>query len=205
MHLTHIVIDDFLKDPHPVRNAALGLQYPPRAESESYPGRNATRALAFPGLENMISEIVHEPLVPKIKGTSYGRPRLAMAGDVSSVDIHIDHCHWSALLYLSLDEHCQEGTHFYRHKPTGLEMAPAFPGQAQAAGYPNVEAAVQDILNDQKFDEDNWERRMMIPMRFNRIAIFRGYLWHDAGLSFGTEPDNARLILPFFFYNRDQI
>lgn len=199
MHLTHIVIDDFLPEPHRVREAALSLDFLPRNEGEIYPGRNAEQALNFPDIARLIGQIVHEPLVPQMKGTSYGVPRLARAGDTSGADVHIDTCHWSAIIYLTLDEHCQEGTHFYRHKPTGLEMAPAFPGQARAAGYPNTETAVREILKSDGYDHAKWERRMMIPMRFNRLAIFRGYLWHDAGVSFGTAPENSRLILPFFF------
>ena len=204
MHLTHIVIDDFLPEPHRVRHAALNLDFLPRKDGEIYPGRNAAQGLSFPDIERMISQIVHEPLVAHKSGTSYGVPRLASSGDKSQADVHIDTCHWSAIIYLSLDEHCQEGTHFYRHKPTGLEMAPAFPGQAHAAGYENTETAVRVILKNDGLDHEQWERRMMIPMRFNRIAIFRGYLWHDAGISFGTTPENSRLILPFFFNNVQQ-
>ncbi len=205
MHLTHIVVDDFLPDPHRVREAALGLDYVPRKDGELYPGRNASHALSFPDIAKLISQIVHEPLAAKTQGTSHGVPRLARAGDTSRADVHIDMCHWSAMIYLTLDEHCQAGTHFFRHKPTGLEMAPAFPGQAQDAGYPDVQTAVKHILQNDGYDHDKWEQRMMIPMRFNRLAIFRGYLWHDAGISFGTQPENSRLILPFFFDNVEQI
>ncbi|MEM9055617.1 MAG: DUF6445 family protein [Pseudomonadota bacterium] len=153
----------------------------------------------------MIGSIVHERLIPQTKGTSHAMPRLAQKGDKSRANVHIDMCHWSAMIYLSLNEHCQEGTHFFRHKPTGLEMAPAFPGMAEAAGYPDADTALQDILKDDGYDQENWERRMTIPMRFNRLAIFRGYLWHDAGVSFGTEPENSRLVLPFFFDNVDKM
>lgn len=205
MHLTHIVIDDFLPDPHRVRETALRLDYRSRRAGEIYPGRNATQALSFPDIAKMIGEIVHEPLAPLTNGTSHAVPRLAMEGDTSRADVHVDICHWSAMIYLSLDEHCQEGTHFFRHKPTGLEMAPAFPGQAVAAGYPDPQSALKDILENDGYDHDKWERRMMIPMRFNRLAIFRGYLWHDAGVSFGTTREDSRLILPFFFNNVSQV
>jgi len=203
MHLTHIVIDDFLADPESIRKTALGLVYPPRHEADIYPGRNANQALAFPGIENLIGEIVHEQLTPQT-GTSHGRPRLAQAGDKGEASVHIDMNYWSAMVYLSRDEDCREGTHFFRHKKTGWDMAPAFPGMAEQAGYLNADDALKDILKENGRDSDAWEHRMTIPMKFNRLAIFRGYLWHDAGVSFGTNPEDSRLVLPFFFDNLDQ-
>ena len=55
------------------------------------------------------------------------------------------------------------------------------------------------ILNSETNDRSKWEPTFSIPMRFNRLALFRSYLWHDAGPSFGTTKENGRLILPWFF------
>lgn len=203
MHLTHLVIDDFFSDPHEIRRQALQLDYPRRDPTAIYPGRNAARPLSLPGIESLIGQIVHERLAPQ-PGTSHSIPRIAMSGETSKASIHIDMNHWSVMAYLSLDEHCEGGTHFYRHRQTGWEMAPAFPGMAEKAGYESPDAALNDILKSGGYDHDAWELRMTIPMKFNRVAIFRGYMWHDAGHSFGTTPENARLVLPFFFDNIDQ-
>lgn len=205
MHVTHIVADDFLPDPLKVREIALQLEYRDRNEGEIYPGRNATRSIPFTDIENVIGNLVHERLGAQTNYTSHATPRLALDGDKSKASIHMDMCHWSAMVYLSLDEHCQGGTHFYRHKPTGWEMAPAFPGMAEAAGYSTPDEALKDVLKHNGRDEENWEHTMTIPMKFNRLAVFRGYMWHDAGASFGSSPETGRLILPFFFDNLDRM
>lgn len=205
MHITHIIADDFLPDPHKVRDVALKLKYRERNPGEIYPGRNATRSIPFTDIEQVIGDLVHERLKGQTNYTSHATPRLALEGDESNADIHIDMCHWSAMVYLSLDEHCQGGTHFYRHKPTGWDMAPAFPGMAEEAGYKTADEALKKILEHKGHDEENWEHTMTIPMKFNRLAVFRGYLWHDAGVSFGASPQTGRLILPFFFDNLDRM
>ncbi|MEO1323350.1 MAG: DUF6445 family protein [Pseudomonadota bacterium] len=198
MHLTHLIVDDFLPDPDAVRREVLRMPFPPRHQDSVYPGRNAEHRLQFDGLEGLIGSLVHEKLVPKVQ-TAHAKPRLAMEGDTSKISVHVDNCHWSAMVYLTLDEHCQGGTHFFRHIPTAWEMAPVFPGEAEAKGYPNAREALEHILVNDGNDRSKWNETMMIPMKYNRLALFRGYLWHDAGVSFGTTPENARLILPFFF------
>lgn len=200
MHMTHIIIDDFFRNPMAVRNKALELTYPPRPEKALYPGRNADATMQFEGIEQMVGGIVHEPL-EVAAGTSHGSPRIALAGDAGMVSVHVDLCHWSCIVYLTLDKHCQGGTHFYRHKATGLDMAPVFPGMAEAAGFRDSKTALDEILEQSQNRKEDWDEIMTIPMRFNRMVIFRGYMWHDAGAAFGDRPENGRLILPFFFHN----
>ena len=202
MHLTHIVVDDFLMDAGQVRAAALALAFPPRPEGEVYPGRNAERPLSFPGVERIISDIVRERVQP-MHPASHCVPRLALEGDVAGVSVHIDPAHWSGIICLSKDEHCKEGTHFFRHKETGLERAPVFDGEPEQYGYSDRKAAVDDILNRGRDDPSCWEQIMTIPMRYNRLILFRSYVWHDAGVSFGRTPEEGRLILPIFFSSPD--
>ena len=169
MHLTHLIIDDFFNDPIAIRNHALSMNYPPRPEGAIYPGRNAEGSLPLPGVERLISQMVQEPLQPKTN-LSHCVPRIAMSDDLAKTSVHIDICHWSAIVYLSLDEHCQ--------------------GEA-----------LDSILAEDESDLSKWEKTMTIPMKFNRLVLFRGYMWHDAGKAFGTTPETGRLILPMFFGN----
>ncbi|WP_291845245.1 DUF6445 family protein [Maricaulis sp.] len=200
MHMTHIIIDDFLPEPERIRQAALSLRYPPRPERASYPGRNAATALNLSGIEQLIEQIVHEPVAPAPQ-SSHAVPRLALDGDTSRASVHIDFNHWSGMIYLTRPEHCVGGTHFFRHRATGWDRAPVFPGEAEAKGFANADAALKTILDNDQNDPSKWEETMTIPMRYNRIVLFRGYMWHDAGVSFGTTPENGRLILPLFFEN----
>ena len=198
MQLQHIVIDDFFDDPVRLREQALSAEFPDRHAREVYPGRNSSMAIQLAGIENLVSNIVKER-VKAAPNSSHQRPRLALEGDVAhGMSVHMDMCHWSAIIFLSRDEDCQGGTHFYRHKKTGWEMAPVWPGMAEAAGFKNADEALKAVMADST-SPDAWEETMMLPMKFNRLVLFRGYLWHDAGRSFGRTPENGRLILPLFF------
>lgn len=202
MHLTTLIVDDFFKDPERIRRECLKLDYPKTAEEGNYPGRNATTRLNIAGVEETVSQLVHERLAPR-QGTGHGRPRLAFEGESGICDVHIDLNHWSGIVYLSKPEHCQGGTHFYRHKQTGWDRAPVFPGEAEAAGYESGKSAIEQIMQADSRNRDAWEHLYTIPMKFNRLVLFRGYFWHDAGKSFGATEEDGRLILPFFFSNLD--
>jgi len=198
MHLTHLIIDDFFSDPHQIRNAALELNYPERPEGASYPGRNADQALPLNGIEGLISDIVHEHVTPAYN-LSHCRPRLALAGDKGESSVHIDACYWSAIVYLTEDVHAQGGTHFFRHKDTGLDHAPVFPGEPERFGFRDSVQATDEIWKRDGQDLSKWDERMIVPMKFNRLVLLRAYCWHTAGVSFGDKPENGRLILPMFF------
>jgi hypothetical protein len=202
MHLTTLIVDDFFRDPDRIRNEALSLDYPELDTRANYPGRNASTRLDIAGLEQSISALVHERLRPRDQ-TGHGRPRLALKGEVGVCDVHIDFNHWSGIVYLSRPEDCRDGTHFFRHRKTGLDRAPVFPGEAEAAGFRDGRTAIETIMEEDAKRPDAWERTLTIPMKYNRLALFRGYLWHDAGESFGSGKENGRLILPLFFSNVD--
>ncbi|MEM7328092.1 MAG: DUF6445 family protein [Pseudomonadota bacterium] len=198
MQLQHLIIDDFFDQPMQLRERALASDFPERHTNEVYPGRNSSTEIQLPGIDQLVSSIVNERLV-RAQNTSHQRPRLALSGEVGQgLSVHMDMCHWSGIIYLTPDEYCQGGTHFFRHKRTGWTMAPVWPGMAENAGYATPDEALTDVLSESN-DPDAWEETMMLPMRFNRLVLFRGYLWHDAGKSFGDSPQNGRLIMPLFF------
>jgi len=198
MHLTHLIVDDFLPDPEAVRRAALTLAYPHPQEQTYFPGRNANRALPVQGLDAVIGGLVGERLKPA-PDTSHLKPRLALAGETGKGGVHVDNAHWSGILYLTPDAHCQGGTSFHRHRKTGTEHAPVFPGEAEAMGLNHPSELWEKVVNPAHPDPEAWDTTMVIPMRFNRLALFRSYLWHDAGPSFGDSPQTGRLILPLFY------
>lgn len=202
MHLTTLMVDDFFADPLAIRNAALSLEYPQPESRTNFPGRNASTRLNLSGLEQSIGALVHERLAAR-SHTSHGRPRLALKGETGVCDVHMDFNHWSGIVYLSKPEDCQGGTHFYRHRATGLDRAPVFDGEATKAGFPDGRTAIEKILGNDANRSEAWEETHTIPMKFNRLALFRGYLWHDAGAAFGTGKDSGRLVLPLFFTNVD--
>lgn len=192
-----IVVDDFLDDPHALRNAALRLSYP--AVKATYPGRNSVERINLEGLNNEVSRLVGEPLAPMVHDQAHGKCRLALASDVGAAKVHVDASHWSGILYLSRPEDCRGGTEFFRHLPTDTERAPYSNKEAaDKFGAPSAKQWTADVLEDTA-DDSKWELTMRVPMRFNRLVLLRPWLWHTAGECFGDKPENGRLVYLMFF------
>jgi hypothetical protein len=193
-----IVVDDFLDDPHSLRDAALRLDYP--EATRPYPGRNSVQRINLEGLDKEVSRLVGEPLVAMTQGQAHGKCRIALASDVGAFKVHTDGSHWSGILYLSRPEDCRGGTDFFRHIPTNTERAPYSDKEAaDKFGAPSAKQWVADLLERDSNDDSKWEMVMRVPMRFNRLLLLRPWLWHTAGESFGDKPENGRLVFLMFF------
>ena len=198
MPTSFMVIDDFLDDPDPLRNAALQMDYPD--VQGPYPGRNSKQRLNLQGLEHEISRLVGEPLIPMTHNQAHGKCRIAMANDIGTAKVHVDGSHWSGILYLTKPEDCQGGTEFFRHIDSNSDRAPYNDHEAmQKYGVPSAKAWVADIMERESADDSKWEMTMRVPMRYNRLILLRPWLWHTAGESFGDTPENARLVYLMFF------
>lgn len=193
-----IVVDDFLDDPHALRNAALRLSYPDTGDT-MFPGRNSVERINLVGLAEQVSRLVGEPLAPMPPPQAHGKCRVTLAGDRGLAKVHVDAAHWSGILYLSRPEDCRGGTEFFRHLPTGSDRAPYDDNEARALGYPSAKAMTTGILDSDSTDDAKWELTMRVPMRFNRLLLLRPWLWHTAGENFGTCPEDGRLVYLMFF------
>lgn len=201
-----IVIDDLLDEPLELRQVALGMNYPEPKEPTTYPGRNSETPLLADRFDALISEIVGEPLV-RARGVANGHFRIALDGDKGTANVHIDIAHWTTVLYLTLPENCPHGTlggtHLYRHKPTGTDRAPYDEQELSAMGFASPGEFMDRVLNADTNDPDKWEDLCTIPIRFNRLVLFRPQQYHSAGLGFGTSIENGRLVYVNSYNNVD--
>jgi hypothetical protein len=192
-----IVFDDFLPNPHEMRERALKLNY---AVEGRYPGLNSVEKVSIPGLDEMISKLVYEPVrAPWTQDFSHGSCRIALARDDRPGRIHIDQSHWSGILYLSRPEDCVGGTEFYRHLRTGTDHVPLTPEALEAAGFSSYDELKREILEKDALDRSKWELTMTVPMRFNRLILLQPQYWHTSGPSFGDSLENGRLVYLMFF------
>lgn len=192
-----IIVDDFLDNPHGLRQAALRLTYPPG--ENMFPGRNSIERINIEGLAEQVSRIVGEPLQPMPPTQAHGKCRVTLASDRGRAKVHVDAAHWSGILYLSQPEDCRGGTEFFRHLPTGSERAAYSNEEARALGFPSAREMTTSILEQDSMDDGKWEMTMRVPMRFNRLLLLRPWLWHTAGETFGDRIENARLVYLMFF------
>lgn len=202
MPLTTLVVDDFLDNADQLRAAALRMEYPD--VRGMYPGLNSRDRLTIAGLDQEISRLVGEPLVPMPPPQAHGKFRITTAADVGKARVHVDTAHWSGILYLSRPEDCRGGTEFFRHRPTGTDRGPVNDAEARAHGYPSAKQMISDILERDTADESKWEMTMRVPMRFNRLVLLRPWLWHTAGEAFGSSPEDGRLVYLMFFASARQ-
>ncbi len=193
MPTTMIVVDDFLQDPRGVRRLALEMDYPELDAATPYAGLNSRKRLRIEGLDEEVSRIVGQRVVPT-KDTSHAICRIAFAESAGRNEVHVDPGQWSGILYLSLPENCTGGTEFYRHIRTNSERVPVTAAEQKAMGVRSFQDVLDKIILPDGNDPTKWERLMHVPMRFNRLVLFRPWLWHNAGAGFGDKPENARLV-----------
>ena len=201
MRISYLIIDDFYDDPHAVRNAALHTDYARSVDGANYPGDNSADVFEVGGLNELVSNMVREPLMGT-PGSGHCRFRIATAGAESRARarMHVDgQSYWSGIVYLSLPEDCRGGTEFYRHKELGTDRAPIYDSEVAHLGSQSCAQFTQEIILRDTNDPSKWEHVMTVPMRFNRCVLFRPWFWHTSGESFGDRGENARLIQLFFF------
>jgi hypothetical protein len=191
------VLDDFLSDAQAIREKALALEYPDHTDQQYFPGRNSSSPLPLPGLEAYLSRRLSATLSPT-PGTAHGKCRLAYAGDTGRGGVHIDQSHWSGVLYLSEPEDGSSGTDFFRHRPSGMLRAPLYPEELPTFGVSSFPDLWSEVIVPQTNDPTKWELVRRVDMRFNRLVLFRPWLWHNAGPGFGTGPADGRLVYLIF-------
>lgn len=199
MQKSVIIADDFYDDAMSVRARALELDYPDRDEA-FYAGRNSKLVLLNDKIVQVVSHLVGSDLVPS-PNSAIGHFRITLAEDHKpKQDVHVDpNRDWAGILYLTLPEHCQGGTSFFRHKKLGIDRMPTDPEEIKQFGYRDYEHMRRSIVEDDGMDRDKWELTMTAPMRFNRLVMFRSWFWHSFTENFGDSVENGRLIQIFFF------
>jgi hypothetical protein len=187
------VIDDFLKEPLALRQLALDAEYPKIGKPQTYPGRYSQRRYPLPELDDAIAAITGSRVAPQ-QGTAHAGFRLCVANEMGTGHVHIDNCHWTGVLYMTLDEHAHGGTDFFRHRPTNTLRAPVYPEDWDAWGSVTPQTIHRDVILPHTNDASKWELARHVPMKFNRLVLFQPWLWHAAGPGFGDDVTNARLI-----------
>ena len=84
-------------------------------------------------------------------------------------------CDLIALIYLTLPMKAfgEFGLKFYSHLGTGLET---FPTQEEMKTYRIDDNQLEQVFNS---DLSLWKEYGSIPVKYNRLILFRGNLWHS--------------------------
>ncbi len=174
---TVVVKDNFYDDPDAVREIALNKSY--NVPPDGTP-RLAVTAVCDEAETRAMCELL-KPYVPHIEGNrvvgAHVLFRYTLADTVKKVFCHVDGCANAGILYLTLPENCAGGTTIYRHKPTGDEI------------YNRANRHLYDFR-----EADQWEVLTEVEMRYNRLVMYPGQLFHAiTPVFFGDRIENARL------------
>jgi len=170
---TMLLIDDFFANPMEVREKALAFTYPPTHANDQYGGRTSIKTLLPPDSDQGFSQFLREPLRGR-EDTAHGRCRISFQDTERRGEIYVDlGCAWSGVVYLTLDEHCQGGTEFFRHKRYGTDRAPFSDEEARSVySIESVDDVYEQVIRQGGRDLSQWEHIQTVPMRFNQAIYF---------------------------------
>ena len=72
-------------------------------------------------------------------------------------------------------------------------------GESNYYSYSSYQEAWHTTVYGSGLNRDEWTRYMLCPMKYNRLIIFRTYLWHSHNYNFGDSMENGRLVQLFFW------
>lgn len=193
-----IIVDNFYKTPDEVRNHALTME----KELESggnYAGiMTVDHFLTAEHLE-VISKLVGHRVKPSTGFT--GKFRFTKEDDTYVQDIHFDpgdnNCLWAGVCYLTPIDSLVDGTIFWKHNLTGLTSIPlTIEGLTRHGFSPDT---LKDFLNTDGVTHSMWTKTFSVPYQYNRLVLFRPWMFHSPGVGFGNSIDTARSVQTFFF------
>ena len=198
----YIIVDDFYNNPDELVRVALNSLNEEDSPSGNYAGVMTTEY--FLGVESreVFKQLTLEPSINSSTNAN-GRLRFTRENDSFKFHIHYDvdmNTKWAGVIYLSKDHPKVEGTCFWKHKRTGLEVAPnTVEGFAKYgwSGFPDL----KEFLETEGLDESLWEKTLSIPYKYNRLVLFRPWLLHSPGPAFGNTLETSRVVQTIFLGN----
>jgi hypothetical protein len=198
----YIIVDDFYNDPDALVRVALDTLREEDSPSGNYAGVMTTRAFLGEQHREIFKKLTMEPTIDSSTNAN-GRIRFTKENDTFRFHIHYDvdvATKWAGVVYLSKDHPKTEGTSFWRHLRTGLEIAPNTPEGFAKYGWKNFQD-LKAFLETEGLDESLWEKTFTIPYKYNRLVLFRPWLLHSPGPSFGDTLENCRKVQTIFLGN----
>jgi len=205
MRRSIIILDDFHENPQEVRNYAISATYT-KEESSTYPGLNFTTGFQEDTLKSKIETLLQKPIKPS---NPFGYFRYSWdTADQENEKLqkyHVDNgWEWGGVCYLSTPEQLKanpnSGTLFARHKALKIDATPRTAEEAEIFGYSHYNELRESIIYGDGLDENKWDSYARVLPKFNRLVLFRSWMYHSHHINFGPQdPAQSRLVQLFFF------
>lgn len=199
-----IIVDDFYPDPHSIRHMALNSALHPG--QGNYAGVMSADSWMTQEHVKIFKRLTNEPVTDG--GGLSGYFRFTTKTDTSTQNIHFDPREgqiWAGVVHLSRQEDIDLnerpgrrcGTIFWRHDRTGLDSIPVTLEGLHQYGWTGPDD-LKTFLDTEGMDENLWSETFYIPPKFNRLVLFRPWLFHSPGHAFGTTKENCRCVQIIF-------
>lgn len=193
------IVDDFYTDPDSVRAFALE-QEKNNTTDGNYAGVMTQNAFLTQEHIEIFSQLVGHNVQPSTSFT--GKFRFSKSTDTFKQDIHFDpgdnNAAWAGVVYLTPDVKNTDGTIFWKHKRTGLESIPRTIEGIKEHGWNSV-GDLKTFLETEGLDYGYWNKTLTVPYKYNRLVLFRPWMFHSPGPLFGETLETARMIQTFFW------
>jgi hypothetical protein len=188
MRVQSLIVDDFYNNVDEVRAFALNQEFSARG---NYPGQR-TAPFITDSAKELIQDIIR-PFAGNVTwwgDDSTGAFQYTLSSDRSW--IHSDYTtNWAGIIYLTPDAPLSSGTGLFKLKENGLRS------------WKDQEHTEEENRNaiHHKYSQDytKWEMVDKIGNVYNRLALYRGDLFHVSLDYFGDTKENGRLFQLFFF------
>jgi len=198
----YIIVDDFYNNPDELVRVALSSMREEDSPDGGYAGVMTTSSFLGENLRDAFQKLTQEPSINSSTNAN-GRLRFTRANDSFKFHIHYDvdvETKWAGVVYLSKNHPKADGTCFWRHLRTGLEVAPNTVEGFAKYGWKNFRD-LKAFLETEGLDESLWEKTFSIPYKYNRLVLFRPWLLHSPGPAFGDTLENCRKVQTLFLGN----
>ena len=205
MRRSIIILDDFHDNPQEVRDYAISATYS-KSPDNTYPGENSTTGFQEDLLKSKIETILQRPIKPS---NPFGYFRYSWETSDQENEklqkVHVDNgWEFGGVCYLSTPEQLKanpnSGTLFARHKALKIDATPRTAEEAEIFGYTHYDELRQSIIYGDGLDLNKWETYAKVSPKFNRLVLFRSWMYHSHFVNFGPQdPAQSRLVQLFFF------
>lgn len=197
----YFIIDDFYACPDDIVEAAID-SVDDKALRGNFAGIMTSKAFLGPEQRDLFLRLLNEPTIDSATELN-GRIRFSRENEPYRQDIHFDggrNTKWSGVIYLSKEHPKVEGTIFWKHLKTGLEAIPRTIEGLAKFGWSTYED-LKAFLDRDGTDQSQWEKTLSIPYRYNRLVLFRPWLFHSPGVAFGETLRSSRMVQTLFLGN----
>lgn len=183
-----IIIDDFYKYPHKIRDYALKQEF--KLHKTLYETQYLDTKFSSSNNKNFIKNL--ETIEKKkinyaiwdINNRKESNGYLQFLTKEGKPQIHSDGLQRAGIVYLNPKPHNNSGTAFFKHKETN-----------------SIHETLETLkyINPDLKNRNKWKKHFYCKNRFNRAIFFDGNMYHAGMNGFGDKLENARLYQTFFY------